>query len=147
MLGRRTRRPDIGVKAFAASSGAGTPRAHRSGSRCPGSGPAVRGSGLARCWPTKAYPSQANRRSLRERGITAVIPDKEDRRRVRIAKCRLDGRLSAFDAEAYKERNAVERTIGRLKCYRAVSTRFDELAARYAATVQVAMLLEWTSSS
>ncbi|GAB3652416.1 hypothetical protein [Glycomyces tarimensis] len=57
------------------------------------------------------------------------------------------GRPPAFGTEAYKECNTVERTIGRLKRYRAVSTRFDKLAVRYEATIQVAILLDRTPHS
>ncbi|WP_026924303.1 IS5 family transposase [Glycomyces arizonensis] len=95
----------------------------------------------------KAYPSKANRRYLRKRGIQAVIPEKKDHRRNRIAKGRAGGRPPAFDPEAYKERNTVERAIGRLKRYRAVSTRYDKLAVRYEATIQVAIILDWKPSS
>jgi hypothetical protein len=42
---------------------------------------------------------------------------------------------------------AVERTIGRLKRYRAVSTRFDKFVVRYEATIQVAILLDRTPHS
>jgi transposase len=95
----------------------------------------------------KAYPSRSNRAYLRRRGIQAVIPEKKDQRRNRIAKGRSGGRPPAFDAEVYKERNTIERAIGRLKRYRAVSTRFDKLAVRYEATVQVAILLDRTPHS
>lgn len=76
-----------------------------------------------------------------------MIPEKKDQRRNRIAKGRSGGRPPAFDREAYKERNTVERTIGRLKRYRGVSTRFDKLAVRYEATIQVAILIDRTSRS
>lgn len=95
----------------------------------------------------RAYPSRANRAYLRRRGIAAVIPEKKDQRRNRAAKGRRGGRPSALDKEAYKERNTVERTIGRLKRYRTVSTRFDKLAIRYEATIQVAILIDRTPNA
>jgi transposase len=95
----------------------------------------------------KAYASRSNRAYLRRRRITAVIPEKKDQRRNRIAKGRSGGRPPAFDIEAYEERNTVERTIGRLKRYRAVSTRYDKLAVRYEATIHVAILLDRTPHS
>ncbi|GAB3661572.1 IS5 family transposase [Glycomyces tarimensis] len=95
----------------------------------------------------KGYPSRANRAYLRKRGIRAVIPDRKDQRRNREAKGRLGGRPPAFDREVYKQRNTVERAIGRLKRFRAVATRYDKLAVRYEATIQVAIILDWKPSS
>lgn len=88
----------------------------------------------------KAFASRANRACLRRRSIQAVIPGKKDQRRNSTAKGRLGGRPQRSARRPTKERNTVERTIGRIKRYRAVSTRNDKLAVRYETTIQVAIL-------
>ena len=48
-----------------------------------------------------------------------------------------------MDWGPYRERNVVERLVGRLKEYRRVATRYDKLAASYLAFVQLAALRMW----
>ncbi|MBT0774328.1 IS5 family transposase [Kineosporia sp. J2-2] len=106
------------------------------------------GAGRPRCRPVevradKAYSSRANRAYLRKRGIRACIPVKVDQQANRKAKGRHGGRPFAFDPESYKKRNAIERAINQLKQHRALATRYEKLALRYEAVVQVAAINVW----
>jgi transposase len=75
----------------------------------------------------KGYAFPSARRLLRRRGIRAVIPTKSDQRR-----------QPRFDRAAYRGRNQVERSVGRLKQFRRVATRYDKRACNYPAWVNLA---------
>lgn len=79
-----------------------------------------------------AYDSDAIRRFLIERGTLPVIPNNPTRKR-----------RHPFDALAYKRRNLIERMFCRLKDFRRVATRYDKLAANYAAAVHLAAIVIW----
>jgi transposase len=91
----------------------------------------------------KAYSGKGNRAYLRNRGIRAVIPERADEVRNRKKKGDRGGRPPAFDPEQYKDRNAIERTIGRLKQNRAVATRYDKRDYVWRGTVDVAAIRIW----
>jgi transposase len=80
----------------------------------------------------KGYSYPRVRHYLRRRGIGAVIPTRSNQPRVR-----------SFDRVAYRQRNRVERLIGRLKQYRRVATRYEKRAANYLAMLTLAAILLW----
>ena len=80
----------------------------------------------------KGYSSETVRRSLRRRGIGAVIPTRSDQRR-----------RPRFDRAAYRERNVVERLFNRLTQYRAIATRSDKRKELYHAGLTFAAILLW----
>jgi transposase len=91
----------------------------------------------------KAYSSHGNHAHLRKRRIKAVIPEKEDQAANRKRKGASGGRPLNHDADLYKERNTVERTINRLRGFRAVATRYEKRAYIHLGTVTLAALAIW----
>ena len=81
----------------------------------------------------RGYTGHRIRAELRRRGIGAVIPRLagEPRRGVR------------FDRAAYRERNQIERTINRLKQFRAIATRYEKLAETFHALITLAAIRLW----
>ena len=95
----------------------------------PGRGrpPAARPAG---CRQGYSYPSV--RAELRRRGVGVVIPTRSDQRR-----------QPGFDRAASRERNRVERAVGRLKQFRRVATRYEKLAVNYLAMITLAAVVIW----
>jgi transposase len=73
-----------------------------------------------------------------------VIPQPVNQVENRLRRGSAGGRPPGFDAEAYKQRNAVERCINRLKQWRGLAMRTDKLAIAYQAALHLAAILIWT---
>jgi len=91
----------------------------------------------------KAYSSREIRGHLRQRGIRAVIPERADQQANRVRRGQAGGRPPAFDREAYKQRNTVERCINRLKQWRGIATRHEKTATVYLAGLRLAGIFLW----
>jgi transposase len=77
----------------------------------------------------KGYSFKFVRRMLRRRHVRPVIPTRSDQQPD-----------PAFDREAYRRRNVVERLVGWLKERRRLCTRFEKLADNYLAMVKLAFI-------
>lgn len=77
----------------------------------------------------RGYTGKPSRDYLRRRGISAVIPQFSTEKTPRL-----------MDRKLYRERNVIERLVGRLKEYRRLATRYDKLALSYLAFVHLAAI-------
>ena len=94
----------------------------------------------------KGYPSKANRAWLRERGIAATIPERDDQIAHRRKK---PGRPIDFgprQKEIYRGRNVVERCFNKLKHWRGIAMRSDKTARNYHAALCLAATLHWLNT-
>ena len=80
----------------------------------------------------KAYSAAWLLAAFRRKRIVPVIPSRADQ-----------PENPDFDRRAYRERNLVERLVGKLKQFRRVATRYEKLAAHYLAFVQLASAMVW----
>lgn len=74
----------------------------------------------------KGYPSKKNRPWLRERGIKATIPERDDQIGKRRKK---PGRPIDFgheQRERYKGRNVIERCFSFIRQWRGLASRYDK---------------------
>jgi transposase len=83
----------------------------------------------------KAYSAAWLLDALRCKRIVPIIPNRMDQ-----------PHNPDFDRQTYRQRNQIERLVGKLKQFRRVATRYDKLAAHYLAFVQVASLMVWLRS-
>jgi transposase len=86
----------------------------------------------ALCAADTAYDSNGLRQFLIARGTLPVIPNNPTRKQPH-----------PFHRPLYRERNLIERMFCRLKDWRRVATRYDKLAAVFAATVYLAAIVTW----
>ena len=80
----------------------------------------------------KAYDAEHILQYIDSLDAQAVIPPKANRKERR-----------AYDKVLYKERNLIERFIGKLKHFRRCFSRFDKLARNYLSFLYFASTLIW----
>jgi transposase len=95
-------------------------------------------------WPfalggDKGYRADWIDEYLLELGIKPVIPSKENEDR--------DARPAAFDKEAYRRRNIVERLIGWLKESRRIFSRFEKTAKNFGGMIKLAFIRQYLNYS
>lgn len=88
-------------------------------------------------WPVaiagdKGYRADWIDEYLIDLGIAPVIPSKENEDR--------DARPIEFDREAYRDRNIIERLIGRLKENRRIFSRFEKTAKNFGGFLKMAFI-------
>lgn len=74
----------------------------------------------------KAFDNNTLRTTLNERGATAVIPSKADRKT-----------HIPHDIEMYKWRHLVENLFQKIKEFRRIATRYDKTDVSYAASIHL----------
>ena len=80
----------------------------------------------------KAYSAAWLLEAFRRKRIMPVIPSRADQ-----------PENPDFDRKTYRQRNLVERLVGKLKQFRRVATRYDKLDPHYLAFVQLASVIVW----
>ena len=80
----------------------------------------------------KGYDANSLRDRLAATETEAVIPSTRSRKTP-----------IPYDAEAYRDRNRIERAFCRLKDWRRIATRYDKLAINFASAVAIAAVIIW----
>jgi transposase len=84
------------------------------------------------CWPIEPMTQRALRGWLTERGTEPVIPPNPTRKNPH-----------AYDRDAYRARNLIERMFCRLKDFRRIATRYDKRADIFLSAVCIAAAITW----
>lgn len=92
----------------------------------------LQGFGPGAILADKAYDSNALRKIIADLGAKAVIPSNRSRKV-----------LIAYDPEAYRARNCIERCFGKLKHFRRFATRYDRRATHFIGFVHLAAAMIW----
>ena len=80
----------------------------------------------------KGYDANSLRDRLAATETEAVIPSTRSRKTP-----------IPHDADAYRDRNLIERAFCRLKDWRRIATRYDKLAINFASAVAIAAIVIW----
>jgi putative transposase len=80
----------------------------------------------------KGYDANSLRHRLAATRTEAVIPSTRSR-----------SMPIPYDAEAYRDRNLIERAFCRLKDWRRIATRYDKLAINFASAVAITAIVSW----
>jgi transposase len=86
--------------------------------------PLIEGVDFGALIADKAFDNDALRATLNDRGASAVIPAKADRKMP-----------IPHDAEMYKWRHLIENFFQRIKEFRRIATRYDKTDTSYAAAI------------
>ena len=81
---------------------------------------------------TRLVTLDLSRTKITDAGLEPLIPFRKC--------CKVKPQI---DLESYKERNVIERFIGRLKENRRIATRYDKKAAHFAAFIVLAAIKAW----
>jgi transposase len=85
----------------------------------------------------KGYDSQKIRANMRKRGIEPVIAHR------RLQNGEYPPQAAGFDKERYRQRNIIERLIGKLKEFRRIATRYEKLAEHFIAMIKIGFIRIW----
>jgi transposase len=80
----------------------------------------------------KAYDADPLIRLMTDSGAAAVIPPRENRQHQR-----------AYDRYQYRHRNLIERFFCRLKHFRRIAARYDQLASRFSSFIALVAAFVW----
>jgi transposase len=95
----------------------------------------------------KGYPSKANRAWLRDHGIAATIPERDDQIAHRRKKRGRPIEFGDDQKSRYRGRNVVERCFGKLKQWHGIAMRSDKTARNYHAALCLAATLHWLNTT